>query len=1124
MESRIIRLFGAPRIERMGKAVRVGRRKSLALLAYVTLQLQPTSRDALAALLWPDNDHAQALAYLRTSLWTLSQALGADWLTADQELIEFNRQAGIEVDVLTFQHLIRAGDTLSLAEAVELVTADFLTGFQVPDADGFEEWQLYQIEALRQQYIGVLDRLIQQTQASGDTDSMMGYGQRWLKSDPLSEPAHRALMWGYASLNQRSAALRQFQQLETLLDRELGVAPEYETIRLHQQIAAGWSPTTAATTPVKTELQTSPPERDIVLPLPQVNTAFVGRERELSDVLALLCDRQCRLLTVLGPGGIGKTRFALQVAERLQSLNDPQPVFFLQLASLRSVDAMASLIVETLQIPVMLTHNAWTAVENYLANKRLVLVLDNFEHLLDGASAISHLLATAPGVQCLVTSRERLQLQEEWIYELRGLEHPFANKVLEHLTPQEIMQYSAVSLFLQRCRLARPSLDIDNLAPEALETIVTICELVEGMPLCLELAASWMSIMSFTQIEREIRRSIDFLASEMRNVPERHRSMRAVFEQSWMGLSTHEQQALSSLAVFRGEFTMEAADAVANANPRLLRSLVWKSLVQTSPMTEDHYRLHELLRQFADEKLTDADRHAALARHAHYFVNLLNDYLPGLISRQQFDVIATLRPLMDDVAQALQTLIDFRDWPALRRIIHPVLHIGRAHRTSMNPLSRVVRPGITVLEASEPTPENHKTLGMLLGLYCSLSFRRENYFALQRLTDRSVHLLLETPHDPEVMPVLICVAGFLERKGEQWAVLEAMLIPLAEAAKQQGDHYTEAMVWLLRGWLSQSHARYPSAEEYFQKALPMFEQIGQPLGLIMIYEALEQHYRTIGNASVAQSYLEKILFYAEATQDKSWVAYLRLRYNEYELEQIDQQEFARIIRELRDDGDRQSLAWTLYQMAWLRLASEEYSDVEPILLEALQIFREIDDREGKAWLEIYYGVYALGIGDTTSARQHVANARKIMAGVEFPWIESGADFVSGDITVAEGDVEQAWMLYLKALRTAFDVSSALQTLRHLLGVLELIAREDSAERHEMAYERLAFVHQHPISSMDVRLRAEKTIRLLEAKLTPEQINRSHQRADEMSMTEAVEPFRLLWTAKTDEITATTQTP
>jgi predicted ATPase/DNA-binding CsgD family transcriptional regulator len=347
--------------------------------------------------------------------------------------------------------------------------------------------------------------------------------------------------------------------------------------------------------------------------LPTQATTFVGRTEERAEIRRLLDDPACRLLTLVGAGGIGKTRLALQAAADLTPLYR-DGICLVALQSVTSTDLIPSAIASALQILLYGTEEPHDQIINYMREKHLLLVLDNFEHLLGATSFLSDVLTAAPNIKILTTSRERLNIQEEWTLAITGL--PFPNQQ----TTDALEKYEAVQLFVGRAKQAQSTFSLKENA----ESVKVICQQVEGMPLGIELAASWLRVMICPQIVTHMTDSLAFLTTPLRNVPERHRSIRAVFEQSWNLLSDSEQKVLMKLSVFRGGFDLEAAQAVAGASLTILASLVDKSLVRLQAL--GRYDLHELLRQYAADKLAAAGETINTANHhLLYFMKLAED-------------------------------------------------------------------------------------------------------------------------------------------------------------------------------------------------------------------------------------------------------------------------------------------------------------------------------------------------------------------------------------------------------------------------------------------------------------------------------------------------------------------
>ncbi|MBI1877997.1 MAG: XRE family transcriptional regulator [Chloroflexi bacterium] len=326
--------------------------------------------------------------------------------------------------------------------------------------------------------------------------------------------------------------------------------------------------------------------------LPSPATPFIGREKELADITRRLKDPTCRLLALIGPGGIGKTRLAIRAAQHLVDAQPTELIFvhgiiFVPLTPVSSLGGLVAAIAEAANFTFYSNVPPQQQLLDYLREKEMLLVLDNFEQLLtppegedaSGVDLLAEILAVAPAVKLLVTSRETLNLQEAWFHPIAGLAFPeLLPAPSAERTVAEVEAYDAVRLFVQSARRAQVGF---SLAAEQ-KSVVRICRLVEGMPLGIELAAAWLKTLACDQIAHEIERSLDILSTRLQNMPERHRSMRAVFEHSWRLLVEAEQAVLQRLSVFRGGFQYQAAESVADASLMTLAALVEKSLLQVT--------------------------------------------------------------------------------------------------------------------------------------------------------------------------------------------------------------------------------------------------------------------------------------------------------------------------------------------------------------------------------------------------------------------------------------------------------------------------------------------------------------------------------------------------------------
>jgi len=601
MTSLSLRLLGSFNVERDGHPLNgFATDKARALLAYLAVERErPHRRESLSALLWPDQNDERARQNLRQALSHLKQALGGDeFLLVSPQDIQLHPQASISTDISEVETISRACEShrhrgierclpclLRQERLSELYKGDFLAGFPSQNSEPFEEWIVLTRERLHQQAMNAHLALANLHERRGDLSAALRHARKQIALEPWREEAHRQVMRLLALSGERTQALIQYQTCQRLLQAELAVDPTTETASLYQAIQNDSLPQTK-----------SPP-----LP-PEPLTSFVGRAREQAEITELLADPTCRLVTLLGPGGMGKSRLALQVARAHAGLYR-DGIYFVPLAA-------ASDTPSTIAAALGYTApEAATRLTDLLREKEILLVLDNFEHLVETSETLSGLLEAAPGLQLLVTSRERLRLREEWVYTLEGLSYPKQGNEADAQT------CDSLTLFENR---AAQSDSRFRLTSACLADISAICQLVEGQPLAIELAASAAAERPCAEVAASLRQTFDALTPALRNFPARHRSLRAVFEHSWNLLSPEERTRLANLSVFMGGFSAEAALAVAATSTAQLAALTAKSLVRCD--AEGRYALHETIRQFAAEKLGQVK--ILQKHHAEYYAAL----------------------------------------------------------------------------------------------------------------------------------------------------------------------------------------------------------------------------------------------------------------------------------------------------------------------------------------------------------------------------------------------------------------------------------------------------------------------------------------------------------------------
>ena len=562
-----------------------------ALLAYLAVhQGIPQRRDVLAGLLSPDRSDAEALTYVRNRLTRLRDALhdhdGArSWFEIDRKQITLRQSDAISVDVTLVSQIVKRVESHhhrqlsgclpcleALDTALDFVRGELLAGLNVA-SDVWETWLIGQREHYHQQALAALTHLREARLERHEWADVLAIAQRQLQIEPWLEAAHRAMMTAYYQLGDRTSALAQFEHCHQQLWEELGVEPDPQTQELRQlisdqQVVLAKSPTIPGNLPLQ-------------------HGVFVGRDEEQAHLLTRLADPNYRLITIVGAGGMGKTRLSIEVGARAKA-NFSDGVWFVAL------DAVTS---NAEQIKIAIGEAAGLAHDNkqlsgdqvfaILRDKRVLLILDNSEIVLDHMRFIADWLKRAPHLTILTTSREPLNFQAESVLLLQGL------------PTGDVAANCAEVLFAEHARMADAGF---ALTAETLPLVRDICSMVDGSPLGIALAAAWVRRRSLSQIRDEIHHSLDFLSSRLRDIEPRHRSMRAVFEASWQLLTADEQTILAKLSIFPDTFTAHAAAAITHAELVDLDVLCEKSLLQQRHESE-RYVMHGLLRQFARDKL-----------------------------------------------------------------------------------------------------------------------------------------------------------------------------------------------------------------------------------------------------------------------------------------------------------------------------------------------------------------------------------------------------------------------------------------------------------------------------------------------------------------------------------------
>jgi len=660
-------------------------------------------------------------------------------------------------------------------------------------------------------------------------------------------------------------------------------------------------------------------------------TRFVGRETELSETKQLLNNGDCRLLTLVGVGGIGKTRLAIQLAKDQQQ-TFAHGVWFVNLQPLQSGKQIVSAVMDAVGVVPSGHDTPENQLLQYLQEKRMLLLLDNFENVLDGVGILTQIIQHAPEVKLLVTSREALSLPEEWLYPVEGLPTPQSHQT------ENVESITAVELFVERARQVRPNFSLaDNRA-----SVVRICQLVDGLPLAIEMAASWTKTLRCSEIAGEIQHNLNFLTSSLRHVPERHRSMQAVLAQTWGHLTDSEQALFKRLTVFRGGFRREAAESIAGASLPLLSSLLDKCLLRRE--AGGRYQIHELLRQYANGKLDDSEIEALTEAHCRYYCDFLARRKRGTTEGTQVKTSEEIEEELENIRTAWQYAIDHKQIDCLRKAAAPYFYFCQIQSRY---LESAEASGLAV-GVFEEVGDLH-WLAQVLVYQGWMLIRIGRFEQAFNGLERSRVLFEEmqlTPkygmgsHPTAPLIILTVIQGDYAR-----AVALGEKLKGDSAARGDKHNQSFACYGLTSAYLNQG--QYEAALRNADEAVKLVEDVGNHWFGAYCHIELGNVHRAMGN-------------YAEA-----------------------ERHYRKSLRIKKDYKDPEGIAVTAKHLGEISLLQHDYRAAQQLFEQSLSIYQKLNDKGGLAAAHQGLGQVAFQAGAADLAAHHFREALDIASKISF---------------------------------------------------------------------------------------------------------------------------------------------
>lgn len=842
MKTLSVRLLGSAQVAVGRGAVHFTDDKRYQLLTHLAYKTTWVSREQLAYLFWPETNTQAARKNLRH---LLQRTRGLEWLAgleAEDERLRWN----VHSDV---QDFLKALAEAAWERAIGLYQGTLLEGFTSEDSLEFSAWLETEREQLKNHWHGAVLGHVKNLEAAGKHLEASSFLAKLLEQDEFDEETLKAYMLATLRAGQRGQALKAYGAFRQRLSEELDLRPSAALEQLAQAIRSQDPALLVAVAPSPEPQLVIETEKRKTRPLPMPATPFVGRDLLLGEITNTLLHSDCRLLTLTGPGGVGKTRLALQVAQELQE-RFRDGVCFVSLVALSSATSFANAISEMLDFSFQGQVEPLEQLTRHIGEQHMLLVLDNFEHLLKAAPQVVRLLQGCPRVRLLVTSRERLGLVAEQVLPIEGLLIP--------TDPAQALQSDVVQLFALRAQRLRPQFRLDS---GNLPAVLEICRLVEGFPLGIELAAVWARALPLGAIVSEISQNMDFLESRSSDLAERHQSIRAAFEHSWHLLTPEEQRALCRLSVFRGGFRREAAKQAAGVSLPVLTSLLDKSLIYAN--AEGRYFRHALLYQYMQEKLAENAtlEREAQTEHGLYYLRFLQRCLEDIRGANPQETFAHMEEEFENLRSAWHWAASEGKSYLIKSTTEALMRFLDAQACYQDGIELF---GAALARLGETESEDQAAKGTLLVHQGKFYERQGRHDQAEHLTFEALSLLRPLgEREPMIwgLGTLGAVAADRGHYDKALAYKEEAL----EEAKVTGN---DRLIALCFGWLAIAEhdlGYYPKAQHYYREAIDLFNKLGNRIGAIYNLNDLAALTLELGQLDEARTLLLETLAQARAS-------------------------------------------------------------------------------------------------------------------------------------------------------------------------------------------------------------------------------------------------------------------